>query len=91
MYVMNIEAHLRGQVDSFLVVQLIRSKDICEFGLEKCFERLVQDVDELVKNGIDLSIGDSYPIRVGQYRADKKGDLHLTPLILFNFQGFQWA
>ena len=49
----------------------IRSKDISEFGLEMCFKRLVQDVDDLVKNGIDLSIGDFYPICIGQY---KKGD-----------------
>ena len=78
MYILNIEEHLRGRLENFLVVQIIKSCDISEFGLEKCFERLTKDLNELVKNGIDVpGLNMAYPVRVAQYRGDNKGTSHL--------------
>ena len=80
MYILNIEEHLRSRLENFLVVQIIKSCDISEFGLEKCFLRLTEDLNELVKNGIDLpGLGMAYPVRVAQYRGDNKGTSHLMP------------
>ena len=46
-----------------------------DFGINKCYERLVNDLNSLIDNGIGISVCKSYLFRVAQYRADKKINL----------------
>ena len=72
-------------MDEFLVVQLFKSVYAHDFGLNKCYQRLVQDLNLLIENGIDIKgVCKSYPVRVAQYRADKK-EVHLLMRLSENF------
>ena len=81
LYILNIEPHLRSKVNNFLIVQIHKSSvDSGEKGVEMCYKRLVKDLNHLIENGINLSIGKNYPFRFIQFRADKKEVNHLMLL-----------
>ena len=75
LYVLNLELHHRSKINEFLVVQLFKSNYAHDFGINKCYERLVNDLNSLIDNGIGISVCKSYLFRVAQYRADKKINL----------------
>ena len=84
LYVLNLEPHHRSKCDSFLTIQLFKSYYTSDFEIEDCFNELVIHINDLIENGIDLSIGKSYPVRMVQYQADKK-EVNLLMRLSVNF------
>ena len=82
-YVLNIQKHHRSQVSSFHIVQLVNSADIAYWGVNYCLKTLVEDIRVLIRDGIDL-FGKKYPIRLVQYRGDKK-EINLLMQLSENF------
>ena len=72
LYILNLEEHHRSKINEFLVVKPFKSCHAHAFGVSKCFERSVNNLNSLIDNGIDISVGKSYPVRVAKYRTFKK-------------------
>ena len=71
--VLNLLPHHRSKAQSFLTVQILRNSDLSGDGkVNKVYRRLVSDLNKIIENGIDLSIGNKYPVRFVHWEGDKK-------------------
>ena len=69
LYILNLEQHHRSQSNNYLIVQIFKNSHLKDFSVEECFGQLVNDINSLITNGIDISLGKSYPVRFAQYRS----------------------
>ena len=70
-FVMNLLPHHVNKRETYLTTQVISNRDLKTFGFNRCFTRLVADVNELISNGLQVTVGGPViPVRLAQYRLD---------------------
>ena len=82
--VMNLASHNRSQRNGFLTVQVIRNSQIKDHGFNACFERLVNDLKDLILTGFILPNGKKVNVRVVQFLMDNL-EKHKVMRIMENF------
>ena len=68
--VLNLKDFNRSNRDGYLTVQILKNSDLKGDKFNKCWERLTNDIKELVLNGFKLPNGDKACVRLVQYRCD---------------------
>ena len=97
-WILNLLPHHLHKRETMLTTQVVSNSDLKVFGYNRCFSRLVSDLNELIENGLQLTEdGPTYPVRVGNYRLDnlernkvsfyKFGRLITNCLIIYIFSG----
>lgn len=68
---LNLEPHHRSKTSSFLATQVVFDRDIKRVGFNVCYKRLVDDINNLVSEGLQCSLGEKpYPVRFICWCAD---------------------
>ena len=69
-YMMNTEDHNRSQTHAYQTVQVVYQHDLADLGYNRCFNKLVSDLNKMISNGFCLPNGTVIPVRLVMYKAD---------------------
>ena len=67
--ILNIDEHNRSQRNGIMTIQFVKNSQIKSHGMNKCLEKLVKDLNELIENGFLLPNNKRTNVRVVQYRC----------------------
>ena len=65
LFILNLQEHHRSQLSTFQVVQVVDAYAIGRWKMNKCIKKLVEEIAEVVRTGIDCALGSAYPVRQG--------------------------
>ena len=68
MSILNLDDHQRSQRNGIMTVQAVSKHQLQEFKITACLGRLVKDISELVKTGLQLPNNQKCAVRLVQYR-----------------------
>ena len=70
LYIMNMPPHLQSLRQRYMQVQFVYERDIKLFGFNRCYQRLVTDLKQLIFSGLSLQNGQKVAVRLAQHRLD---------------------